>query len=224
MAAMPSLTIIKDMRYRDVREEWSNTYHFEGPPPSSVAAWKAFADQVIEFESLIIWAGDRIIRANGHLAGQPAAAWEHDYLAAGTETTGRFAPTVDYSPQAGDTAAWIRYTTTQVNKRGKPIYLRSYYHHAAAHNVGDTVDTLDPHWISEAQAYGNLWVSGIFDGTNWRHRAGPNGAVAQLAEVAEYMTTRTLKRRGKRKRTVAVVDLNPVRLIPAPQTPILPIP
>ena len=102
---------------------------------------------------------------------------------------------------SGDTAQWIRWSTDQLTERGKPIYLRSYFHPGyPSSTVGP--DQVAASWQTAAQAFGDAWITGYDDGDSvLHHRAGPHGVVGLVATPSEFVTTRTLKRRGKRPTT-----------------------
>lgn len=196
---LPSLTIVKTMEYRGAPEEFSNTYFFTGDLPPDPAHWKALADAVILEEKAILLASTTIVRAIGHQAGQSVAVWSYDYEANSEEVVGTYSPTGTEMAQGGDSAVWIRWSTDQLTSKGKPIYLRSYFHPAiAAGATSTTRDTTAATWVTAAQAYGDAWIAGFSDGTETHHRAGPHGVVGLVATPSPDVTTRTLERRGKR--------------------------
>lgn len=196
----PSLTIVKSMEYRDAPEEWSNTYFMDGDLPASPASWKHLADLVIADEVPLYDATISVVRAIGHKAGESVAVWSYDYAAVSESVPGTFNP-VGSTPQGGDSAAWIRWSTDALTSRGKPIYLRSYFHPAYAAGVLSTNrDDVDSAWITSAQEYGDDWIAGFADGDGVvHHRAGPHGVAGLVASVSQFVTTRTLERRGRRR-------------------------
>jgi hypothetical protein len=195
--ALNSLTIVKTFPYRGAPEEWSNTYFFTGALPTSPASWKTLADHVIAQEKTILDINDVITSAIGHKAGESVAVWSFDYAGAGASVPGTFNIT-GATLGAGDSASWIRWSTDQLTSKGKPIYLRSYYHPAYT-DASLSADTLKATWRTAALAYGNAWVTGFTDGDGIDHtRAGPHGVVGLVPLVASFATTRTLERRGKR--------------------------
>lgn len=202
MAAMPSITIVKQFVYRGQNEEFSNTYHFDGGDPATDTAWKALADAVIAAEKTVFSSGVSIIRAYGHKAGVKTRAWVYDYLvhSASVAGTGAFSA---QNAAPGDAAVWLRWPTTQFTSRGKPIYLRSYFHdvYKASLSLSDR-DNLLAAQKTALETYGAAWIAGFSDGSAAHHRAGPNGAIGQSPSLASsFITTRTLERRGKRRPT-----------------------
>lgn len=195
--ALPSLTLVKNMQYRGNDEEWSNTYFMDGDLPSSPASWKTLADAVIAQEKTLYDLNQSVIRAVGHQAGESVAVWSYDYEGASESVPGTFNETGSFRA-SGDTAAWIRWSTDQLTSKGKPIYLRSYFHPAYLKSSGDP-DDVSTEWVSVAQDFGDAWIAGFEDGDSvTHHRAGPHGAVGLVALPSVFATTRTLERRGKR--------------------------
>jgi hypothetical protein len=194
---LPSLTIVKSFTYRGAPEEWSNTYFMTGDLPSTSASWKTLADAVIAQEVNLYDVHTSVVRAIGHKAGDSVAVWSFDYEAAGASVPGVFVPTAGLT-QSGDTAAWIRWSTDRLTSKGKPIYLRSYFHPAYS-ETGTSSDLVLPLWATAALAYGHDWVTGFTDGDGTtHHRAGPHGVVGLVPLVSTWCTTRTLERRGRR--------------------------
>jgi hypothetical protein len=201
MTPMPSITIVKRFRYRgDTHEEWSNTYHFTNDAPINATRWKALADAVIAAEKLTYDSASGVIRAFGHKAGVKTRDWLYDYESGSGIVAGTFAPgTCIICP--GDAANWLRWSTDQLTSKGKPIYLRSYYH-GAYRNAGgtDPNDTVCTAQKTALETYGAAWITGFSDGAVVHARAGPNGAVGLAPSVAgQWVTTRTLERRGRRR-------------------------
>lgn len=192
-----SLTLVKLFQYRGNDEEWSNTYFMSDDLPASAASWKTLADNVIAQEKKLYTSDQSVVRAIGHQAGQSVAVWTHDYLAAGAAVPGTFS-TGAFTAGPGDSAAWIRWSTDQLTSRGKPIYLRSYFHPAYSVATGPP-DTIVSSWRTAAQGYGDAWIAGFLDGGGvTHHRAGPHGVAGLTALPSTFATTRTLERRGRR--------------------------
>jgi hypothetical protein len=198
--SLPSLTIVKSFTYRGEPHEWSNTYFMTGDLPSSPASWKTLADAVIADEKTLYASTTKAVRAIGHQAGESVAVWSYDYEAMSEEVAGTFAG-AHAEPAGGDTANWIRWSTDQLTSRGKPIYLRSYYHPAYWAGLVNP-DTTDTDWAAAAQDFGDAWIAGYDDGDSVvHHRAGPHGVVGLVATPSTNTTTRTLDRRGRRPTT-----------------------
>lgn len=194
MPDMPSITIVKRMSYRGQNEEWSNKYHFSGTTPADATAWKTLADAIITNEKGCLPATISFVRAYGYVAGQDHTVAVIDYTLPPNTVVVGTQPTTSASPTPGDAAFWIRWQTPDFNSRGKRIYLRKYYH-------GALYATGTPDLVSALQVSNAVVVAGKFtDGTlpgSFKY-CGPQGAVATNPTVGAYVTTRTLKRRGKR--------------------------
>jgi hypothetical protein len=197
--ALASLTIVKTIKYKGADEVYGNTYFFDGTKPASDASWKTLADAVIAEEKVLFPSDVFITSAIGHQAGQSVAVWGYDYLANSAAVAGTYSIGTEYR-QAGNVAAWLRWSTTQKTSKGKPIFLRSYFHPAFSAGIASTnVDTISSTWKTALEEYGADWIAGFADGDSVvHHRAGPHGAVGQIATASSYLTTRTLERRGKR--------------------------
>jgi hypothetical protein len=193
------LTLEKSFTYRAQREHWSNAYHVT-PTPSSDAQWNGLYGIAWYLESTFLPADVKIEHAYGHAPGEPPTlVWELDVPPAGEGgLAGVFVPGATAHPTPGDAAVFIRYGTTQKSTRGKPIYLWNYYHgiyyDAAAPDIQDSLQK------GAMDGCAGSWVAGLninVAGAPLFHRAGPRGAVAQNKKVGDFITTRTLKHRGK---------------------------
>lgn len=192
-----SVTIVKSFPYRGSPELWSNTYFMDGALPSSPSSWKTLADNVIAIEKSLYKLTTTAVKAIGHQAGESVAVWSYDYAAMSEEVEGTF-DGADGDDGPGDSAAWIRWSTDALTSKGKPIYLRSYYH-PAYFDTTPHPDVVAADWVDNAQAFGDAWIAGFADGDSVEHhRAGPRGVAGLVATPSTYTTTRTLERRGKR--------------------------
>jgi hypothetical protein len=190
----PSLTIVKRFNYRgDADEEFSNTYHFSGLTPADSATWRTFADAVIAQEKTVLHDDVSITRAYGHAPGNTIAVWTFDYRAAALEVLGTYNSGAGRDVP-GDVAVVLRWSTANFTSRGKRIYLRKFYHRPE-HHVTDR-DKPDAGLVTRLNTYGAAWVTGI--GADTRHIVGPRGAAGSSPVVMQWLTTRTLKRRGRR--------------------------
>lgn len=188
-----SITLVKRFTYRDQPEEWSNTYHLDGTTPTSDAEWKTLATAIWTSEKTLVAATSVLVRAYGYVAGNEHSVSQIDYsvgtplLPAGTLVT------TAGNKVAGDQAAWIR-ARVGTSSTGKKVYVRKYFHDVV-------VSSPDPEellatWQTAAVAHATLMLAGSLPGgMKW---VGPQGATAVEPSASRYITTRTLKRRGKR--------------------------
>jgi hypothetical protein len=200
------MTTVKRFTYRgDSTEEFSNTYWFTGSTPADDAAWLALFTALTNQEKLILPArvsGDavydrpKIVRGYGYSsdADDRESVWTTD-LTAGTPIAGTWdAAAANAIAQGGDTAAWIRWKTARTS-RGKAIYLRKYFH--PAYTSAAAGDTLLSAWRTLAQTFATKLADGSF--LDARHITGRGHSDTIVnSGVAQYTTTRTLKRRAKR--------------------------
>ena len=194
MPDTPSVILVKSFVYRDLPEEWSNRYHFSGFTPNSDADWLATVNAFVNAEKPILNAATTIVRAYGYNAGSDHANYVHDYTVPGPPPQGTLAIPVGEHALAGDQACCVRFTTGQHNSRGKMIYCWKYLH-GGIQNGADP-DELLPSYITLVQTYANLLIGGTM-ASSLRY-CGPQGANLTTPLVHKYVTTRTLKRRGKR--------------------------
>lgn len=207
MAAATGLTIVKRLSYRgDATEEYSNTYWFTGTAPTTTAAWKTFADEVIALEKSVYPSTVSVIRAYGYNddtghkpddtgAVAPAVA-VIDYTVAPLAVVPGECPTTGGVVQGGDSAVWARWKTSRVTSPGgKAIYLRKYFHPAIA-------ATGTPDVVLAAQKSNLVFLAGkLSDGTLATGRKLTTAGVTDVITAtgaSTYTTVRTLKRRGKR--------------------------
>jgi hypothetical protein len=194
MADTPSIVIVQKFTYRGAPEEFSNRYHFNGTVPSSDAEWNVLADALVAnlrpiFNSLVSF-----VRAYGYHAGIVPSVWGRDYtLAPSTPQIGSGA--VGGTLMPGDVAATTRWETGALNSRGRKIYLRKYWHGVQADPA-----QYDQLWATQKAAFQTL-AGKLTDGTGFggdQVLAGPHGVTAGAHVTSQWLTTRTLKRRGRR--------------------------
>lgn len=204
------LTVEKSFTYRGAREHWQNAYHFDQVPADSTA-WQALANMVVGLEIPMFPANVQFEKTYGHNPGTPPIlVYENDIAPPGEGgAAGTFTPIATEHQVPGDDAVFIRYGTTQKSTRGKPIYLWNYYH-AVFYDA--TVDTFSARQKTAFDALGTAMVNGInVNGVTFR-RAGPRGAVAQNHTTSPYITTRTLRARGRRQKPALL--LGPANDVP----------
>jgi hypothetical protein len=196
MAAVTSIILVKSFPYRDsTAEEFSNRYYFRSLPPGDNASWVILADDLARLEKAVFPPTVKYTHAYGYNddAANAQAVFDHDFTQETNPPIGTYLSAEE--PCAGDQAAFIWYRTNRKNSRGKWIYLRKYFH-------GCTVDAANRDKIDAAHftAYMTLVnelhpAAGAFHG-GIRSRTHADDMLA--SGVGEWVTTRTLKRRGKR--------------------------
>jgi hypothetical protein len=202
------VTVVKAFSYRGVSEEYSNQYWFNGASPGTDTAWKALADAIIAAEKTCLVAGVSYRRAYGYTAPPtpadnpttfPANVWSYDYLAAGSPPVGTLAIAGGVQV-AGDAAVWLRWQTTRrTDPGGKKIYLRKYFHPAIA--ATGTPDLIMGTQGTALEAFGASLVTGLISGAYKLVDKYHSDDVVSAPKASAYITTRTLRRRGKRPPT-----------------------
>jgi hypothetical protein len=191
----PGITSIKSFEYRDAVEEWGNTYHFDGDPPSDEAGWLDLFVELAALEKTVLPITTSIVRAYCYDDTDDHSVFTLDTDAGFTSVAGTATYTTGSYLAPGDAAMWIRWKTARLNSNGKPIYLRKYYHGVIVTPAGGDGDTIQSgqHTALEALADSLNTVTG-----DWPGLVGPDGVVPGANKVSTYATTRTLKRRGAR--------------------------
>lgn len=213
MPAQTGLTIVKKFPYRgDANEEFSNTYWLTGTVPTTDAEWLALFNALVAQEKTVYSADVTVIRGygyddnTGHRSTDPAgttvapSVWTRDLVAAGATVAGTLVPTGG-AQQAGDCAVWVRWKTSRrTNPGGKAIYLRKYFHDVFATIGGSTADQVLPAQKSALLAFAaKMWDGSFLDARKVTAPGMTDTIVG--ANASSYVTTRTLKRRGKRPGT-----------------------
>lgn len=194
MADTWSLVSVKSFTYRDQPEEFSNRYHFNGAMPDTWLNWKIFMDFLNAEERKIYTNDVTIVRGYGYVNDDSPAVAVIDYtVPPATVVPGTLAHT-DQPKAPGDIAATVRWETGQLNSRGRKIYLRKYYHGVVL-DFAD-FDKLDGNQKAAINTLAGVLTNGTMPGG--AVLAGPHGVTAGAHLVNQFVTTRTLKRRGKR--------------------------
>lgn len=198
-APTTKLTVIKRMPYRQsTAEEWSNTYMFSGSTPTDSAAWRTLFDALVTEEKKCYGSYVNVVGGYGYssIADDATAIWSVDLdISPNTIVPGTLSPGSG-ARFAGDQAAWVRWGLDRF-ARGKRIYLRKYFHgmYVSAANT----DQVEAAGVTALTAFGTKLRDGSF--ATSRTIVDKNGNVPIGAGVSTYVTTRTLKRRGKRPPT-----------------------
>lgn len=200
------VTVIKQFTYRgDASEEYSNTYWFSGSTPSDAIAWKALTDAIITSEKVCYHTQVKVVRAYGYDSPNDTdgehATWSYDYLGAAETVAGTYTSAGSVI-LPGDAAAWVRWRTERrTSPGGKLIYLRKYFHPCYGNTT--TPDLVAATSRTALAAHGVKMIDGTLPSARklcaMHHTEDATGLAADDVEAANYVTTRTLKRRGKRK-------------------------
>lgn len=188
--AVFGITTIKHFQYRGSTEEWSNHYRFSGTTPADQTAWQTFADALKVMERIALTPANDLIAWYGYNPGSDHANFSGGYSSPTAGTLSTTGSTV----LSGDTAVWMRWWTGQVTSKGKKIYLRKYFHPAVC--ATGTPDVLGAAQTTMLQGL----AEGLCDGTlaGGAKICDKDGHVGINPSISPFVTTRTLKRRGKR--------------------------
>lgn len=191
---MPKITIVKQFTYRDLPEEWSNSYDLAGSPPADEAGWRALAVAIHNSERTCYRGNNQLVAAYGYVDGQAHSVAQIDFRAgANALQAGTLVGSSYDLAWAGDQAGWLR-GHVGTSSTGKKVYVRKYFHGGQS-SVGDP-DELTQQARDAYMAHGQVMKSGSLPGgLTW---CAPDGGAIGLTATSRYVTTRTLKRRGKR--------------------------
>lgn len=198
MASAVGIVLVKQFAYRDEpNEEWSSKYWLTGNIPSGDASWKTLADLLIAQEATCYHAGVSVTFAYSYDDNTEGAhsVWSYDYLAAGEAVPGTLA-SAGGTKMAGDQAGVLEWKTDRKNTRGKWIYLRKYFH--GGHTDAVQPDRLEPATLTAYEAFGQKlrFATPELENRNIRSQKQEEGITDHYG--IPWVTTRTLKRRGKR--------------------------
>jgi hypothetical protein len=139
-----------------------------------------------------------VIRGYGYDsdADDAIAVWSVDLTVAPNSPVAGTCSTSAAQILPGDDAVWARWKTSRLNSNGKPIYLRKYFHPALA-DQGGTADNVTTAQKAALVAFGTKLRDGSFAEARTITARGHTDVVT-VSGASTYVTTRTLKRRGKR--------------------------
>jgi hypothetical protein len=189
-----SIRLNKSFPYRGVPEIYSNTYHFTGTAPTSDANWDALIDALVVAEKATHSSETTIVYASCYTADHTPAAHTRDFNnSPDTPVAGTFvfSPSAGNVMSAGDAAVWVRWKTDHRDSRGHQVYVRNYFHHVAV----APPDTVAAAQKTAFQTFGAAMVTGFISGAY--KLSDLQGHAVSTPTVPSFITTRTLKRRGK---------------------------
>jgi hypothetical protein len=162
MSSQLGITLVKKFTYRgDASEEWSNTYWFTGAPASTQTQAQSFVDDLASHEKTLYLGTVTVEKAYVFSDNAPGAvaAFVVPSLTGGPITGTMTTGTGTYP--AGDQAAWIRWKTSRRTEKGRPIYLRKYFHGVPSdEDSPTTADNVSPSWATAANAFATLLEGG----------------------------------------------------------------
>lgn len=192
------VTLTKMFSYRgDATEEWSNTYWFGNAAPTSDAEWLAMWQGLWSEEAQVIPSNSKLVQVYGYNDRTYKSHAVYDHPVSPGEA-GVLIPPVAGVDFAGDQAACVQWKTNRKNSRGKWIYLRKYLHDGFVEAASP--DFLEPSYhtklLTYADAIRTYW-GGIQPGPS-KDDPTPPLIPFPTSVVNPWVTTRSLKRRGKR--------------------------
>jgi hypothetical protein len=195
------ITLVKRMSYKALSdEETSTTYWFDGTTPANATEWSALFDALVTAEKAAVPTPVRYIRGYGYDDGDPdaTAVWVRDLLTDGTAVTGGTLSTTGAVIAPGDSAVWVRWRTSRLNSKGKPIYLRKWLRPALRASAESNPDIVLPAQVTALNALGAKLRDGTFlDGR--RLTSASHASETLTAHGASpYITVRQL-RKGRRR-------------------------
>ena len=194
--AQPKITLIKKFQYRGNDEEWSNSYNLD-TAPTSRSNWLLVAGDFIGWEVACFGSATSIVQVLCYAdADNPVTESFDSTDLSGSTLTGQLTEATG-QPFAGDQASVVSVKTGKTNSKGKPIYLRKYFHGGQAVSGSDAADAITSDLSDALQDLGDSMVTKHWGGL--AYVTDPQGdRPAGPANVDPWVTTRTLKRRGKR--------------------------
>lgn len=195
-APQVKFVVVKRFTYRGQNEEWSNSYMLTGAKPSDNAAWRTLFDALVAEEKKLYTSGVSVIRGYGydHMDDAATAVWSVDLTLPPNAVVPGTSGAAGTSKCAGDAALWVRWGLDRMNSKGKRVYLRKYYHEVFNSSGSNDVP------LATQSANLTLFAGKMHDGTfvDGRTVTDKLGSAVVGHAVSPYITTRTLKRRGKR--------------------------
>lgn len=194
--AAPGVVLYKTFSYRGSPEEWGNTYHFTGDAPSTPADWRSLVDALVALEKTVLDVAVTIERAICYENTDDSSVYSYDLSAFGGTVAGTYSHgAASAVPQEGESSYMARWDTGRRSTKGKPIYLRKYWHPAFSQpTTPDLIDTTLKGLV------GTFASSVLASSGSWPGLAGPDGVAPVGHLPATYTNSRDL-RKGRRRPT-----------------------
>jgi hypothetical protein len=193
--AAPGVVLYKHFTWRGEDEEWGNTYHFLGDAPGNPADWRSLVDDLVALEKDVLLSSVHIGRAICYEDTDDNSVYSYDLSAFGGEVAGTIVAADEGGHvQEGGSSYQARWDTGRRSTKGKPIYLRKYWHPALDDG---TPDVLNSYVVGRVATFAEDVLAASGD---WPGLAGPdhNAPVGHLALT--YVGYRDL-RKGRRRPT-----------------------
>jgi hypothetical protein len=196
MASQVGITLIKKFNYRGVStEEYSNQYWLTGSVPSTGTDWQTLIDDLIAEEKTVYASQVKVVQAYAYDSDADGASAVYSYDTHSSPIDGTLS-VGSATSCPGDCAVWVRWKTDRLNSKGKPIYLRKYFH-VAWYQTASGADVVATNQRTALEAFATTLSDGSFTAGRTITARGHSDTIDSIASSA-YVTTRTLKRRGKR--------------------------
>jgi hypothetical protein len=194
--AAPGVVLYKTFTWRGEVEEWGNTYHFVGDAPSTPSAWRGLVDALVTLEKTVLDYQVSIERAICYEDTDHSSVYSYDLSAFSGVVAGTFNSTAEScDKQEGGTSYMARWDTGRRSSKGKPIYLRKYWHPAI--NDEGSPDAV----ASALLALVGTFASDVISSSgSWPGLAGPDG-VAPVGHLGLPYTNYRDLRKGRRRPT-----------------------
>ena len=177
-------------------EEFSNKYFLTGTTPADSTAWRTLFDAMVAQERTCYPSTCSVVGGYGYASADPTAVavWSVDLTVAPNSPQAGTMNPAGGTRLPGDAAVWVRWGLNRFNTKGKRVFLRKYFH--PAYGDATTVDNIFANQSAALLAFGAKLDDGSFTGGRVITDHLGTGTVGHA--VGPYVTTRTLKRRGKR--------------------------
>lgn len=194
--AAPGVVLYKTFTWRGAIEEWGNTYHFVGSSPTDPAGWRALVDALVTQEKAVLANSVTIDRAICYDNTDHSSVYSYNLAAFAGVVPGTYDPAAHSSyVQEGGSSYMARWDTGRRSSKGKPIFLRKYWH-PAIYSLG-APDAVSASMLALVSTFAGAIISSA---GAWPGLAGPDG-VAPVGHLANTYTNYRDLRKGRRRPT-----------------------